>query len=221
MKPRRTGGGEPAAVKPARVVAELGRPETPEETAARKAEASRKHRANQTPINLALAIGASLGIVLILVLAVVRPDQPARDPVDYSAIASQSEASVDAPLAAPALPPGWVSNSASLGTGGDGIPTWSVGFVTPEQQFIALRQGIGANDTWVANQLEGTAQTGSETIDGVHWATYDNRDGDDPGNLAFAMVAAVGESDYVLYGTADDTEFRTLAAALTAQPTEG
>ena len=56
------------------IVAELGRPETPEETAARKAENSRKRRANQTAFNLIVATIASLGIVLFLVVVVVRPN---------------------------------------------------------------------------------------------------------------------------------------------------
>ena len=56
-----------------RVVAELGRPETPDETAARKAASSRAHRENQTAFNLVIAIVVSVGIVVLLVLVVVRP----------------------------------------------------------------------------------------------------------------------------------------------------
>ena len=55
------------------IVAELGRPETAEETAQRKAENSRKHRANQTALNLVGATVASLAIVAFLVIVVVRP----------------------------------------------------------------------------------------------------------------------------------------------------
>jgi hypothetical protein len=56
-----------------RIVAELGRPETPEETAARKAENSRKHRENQTLRNLVFALLSSLAVVLVLVLVVGGP----------------------------------------------------------------------------------------------------------------------------------------------------
>jgi hypothetical protein len=45
-----------------RVVAELGRPETPAETAARKAESSRLHRQRQTVNNLVYSLIATLGI---------------------------------------------------------------------------------------------------------------------------------------------------------------
>ena len=66
------------AARPPRVVAELGRPETPEETAARQAENSLKHRQRQTVTNLVLALGASLLVVLALVLLVPRSDAETR-----------------------------------------------------------------------------------------------------------------------------------------------
>jgi len=199
-----------------RIVAELGRPETPEETAARKAENSRKHRANQTVINLVLALAASLAIVLILVLVVVRPEQPPRESVDFATVAAQAQPAVDEPLAAPTLPPGWTSNAAELETESDGITTWSVGFLTPQGQFIALRQGIDANATWLTNRLDKLAPTGTEQIDSATWSVYDNRDSDDPGNLAYAMSTTTAASTFALYGTADPVEFRTLATALSA-----
>src|SRR5207342_1416059 len=59
------------------IVAELGRAETPAETAERKAKASAKRRSNQTAINLVIALVASLGLVLLVVLVVVRPEVPA------------------------------------------------------------------------------------------------------------------------------------------------
>lgn len=206
--------------KPPRVVAELGRPETPQETADRKAENSRKHRANQTVVNLVLALAASLAIVLILVLVVVRPEQPPRDPVDYQAVADQAQGAVSAPLASPELPADWTSNSATLRTDGDGIATWSVGFITPARDFIQLRQGVDANDTWVSNVHEGSQATDSAAVGGMTWEIHDDRANGDAGNLAFAMVAETELSRFVLYGTADDAEFRTLAAAVAAEVTD-
>jgi len=202
--------------KEPRIVAELGRPETPEETAARKAENSRKHRANQTVINLVLALAASLAIVLVLVLVVVRPTQPPRAAIDYAAVAAQEQPGVDEPLASPTLPPEWTANAATLDTGTDDITTWSIGFITPEDQFIALRQGIDANPAWLANRLDKLSPTGTEVIDGVEWAVYDNRDSRDPGNLAYAMSTTSGLSSFALYGTAETAEFLTLATALGA-----
>lgn len=199
-----------------RIVAELGRPETPEETAERKFEAARRRRANQTVFNLLLALLACLGIVLILVLVVVRPEQPARDPVDWAKVAGEAQGAVDEPLATPVLPPDWTANAAELSTGPDGTTTWYIGFITPSRQFIGMRQGIGADEAWVANRLDGSTETGSEAIDGREWTVHDRRESDDAGNLAYALTTQDGSSRYVLYGTADDAEFRTLASSIAA-----
>jgi len=203
--------------KPPAIVAELGRPETPEETAARKAENSRKHRANQTLRNLIWSLVASVALMLVIVIVVVRPDQPEREAVDFAAVASQAQPTIDEPLAVPAVPAEWKSNNADLGEAQDGVSTWYVGFITPASEFIALSQGIDANPTWLVTQLDQHLATGTEIVDGHEWTVYDARDSDDPGNLAYAMVTEAGDSTYVLYGTADDNEFRTFAASVGAE----
>ncbi len=203
--------------RPPRVVAELGRPETPEETAARKAESSRRHRSNQTLINLVLALLASLGVVLFLVLVVVRPSQPDRNPVDYRSVASQAQPQVKNTLAAPDLPGTWTANAAGLDTGSDNVVAWSIGFITPGEQFIGLTQGIDANATWVSNQLEKARATGARTVGGLDWTVYDQRNRQDTGNFAYSMTTTVGTSSIVLHGTATTTEFTVLAEAVGRQ----
>ena len=71
MSPRSTGVDEEG--RP--IVAELGRAETPGETAERKAAASATRRSGQTALNLFIAVLASLGVVAFVVVVVVRPDQ--------------------------------------------------------------------------------------------------------------------------------------------------
>jgi hypothetical protein len=184
-----------------------------DEIAAIKAENSRRHRAAQTTRNLIWALVATLIVVLFLVLVVVRPDLEPADPIDFGVVASQAQPEVDETLAAPVLPAGWSSNRADLTSSGD-IRVWYIGLITPSDQFIALNQGIGANGTWVDNTLERARPTGSVTIDGTSWTVYDERETDDPGNLAYALVTEVGESTYVLHGTASDDEFALLARSL-------
>lgn len=195
------------------VVAELGRPETPQETADRKALSSRRHRERQTLLNLVGALLASLVAVLFLVLVVVRPELPERAAVDYQAIAAESGTEV--PLATPDLPPAWKANAATFNARpADGVVNWYIGFVTPDRQFVALRQRIDANPTWVANQLSGAQSTGTTTIQGVTWTVYDRRTAKDAGNLAYAMTAENQTSSFILFGTAIDSEFETVATAL-------
>ena len=200
------------------IVADLGRAETPQESADRKAAASAKRRSNQTVLNLVLALVASLGVVALVVLVVVRPTEVAREPVDYATVAADSQPAVDVPLIAPVLPDGWTANRAELVTGApDGIGSWQIGFLTPGGQYIGFVQGIAVDPRWVSEQTAEAAATDRVTIDDREWQVYDRRDVDDPGNLAYVMTTTAGESTIVLGGTATDDEFAVLAGAVGAE----
>jgi hypothetical protein len=200
------------------IVAELGRPETPEETWARKDTARRARREHQTAFNLVLALIASLGIVLFLVAVVVRPDQSIDRAVDYRQVAEQADVS-GATLLVPTLPKGYTSNHAEYQSGSSrGVAVWTIGLLTPDEQYIGMHQGIDANATWIADQLEQKPATGSRTIDGTKWTVYDRRDeGKDAGNNTYALVTTSGRDTVVLAGTADDRSFRTVATAVGKQ----
>ncbi|MBT2501381.1 DUF4245 domain-containing protein [Curtobacterium sp. ISL-83] len=197
------------------IVAELGRPETAEETWARKDAARTARRQHQTAFNLVLALIASLGIVLFLVAVVVRPNQSVDRSVDYRQVAAQANVP-GVTLAAPVLPKGFTSNRADYrDKTTDGVKVWTVGLLTPDVQFIGLQQGIGANASWVSDQLDQHAATGSRTIAGTKWTVYDRRsEGKDAGNHVYSLVSVFGKNTVVLSGTADDASFRTVATAV-------
>jgi Protein of unknown function (DUF4245) len=204
------------------IVAELGRAETPSEIADRKALASARRRSNQTALNLVLALAASLGVVALVVLVVVRPSSIARDPVDYAAVAADAQDAVDVPLVIPELPAGWTANRAELVTGeADGIDSWQIGLLTPGEQYIGFVQGIGADQRWIADETASAEVTDRITIAGHEWQVYDRRDVQDPGNLAYVMTTVSGDSTVVLGGTANDDEFRVLAETVGSQLDEG
>ncbi|MBX3090173.1 MAG: DUF4245 domain-containing protein [Cryobacterium sp.] len=195
------------------IVAELGRPETPEETAQRRSQASAKRRQGQTLFNLVLALAACIAVVGVVLLFTEQPG-PVIPAADYKSIAGEADAAV--PLAAPDLPETWHSNFARYNAAPtDKVPTWEVGFLTPKGEFIGLKQGINANPTWVANQLGARAATGNREVDGRNWIVYDYRKAKDTGNLAYSMELDEGTSSFVLYGTAATDEFELVAAQLT------
>ncbi|WP_150308218.1 DUF4245 domain-containing protein [Planctomonas psychrotolerans] len=208
---------KPKGTEP-RIVAELGRPETPEETAERKATASRNRRARQTINNLWFSLLATLGIVVVIVLLVPRADGPARVDVDYATVADQAAGSVSEPLVVPQIPPVWRSNAAELRTRtADGVDEWYVGFITPSNEYIGFSQGIDANSTWVLQKVRAAQVSGAESIGGLDWTVYDNRTAEDPGLAEYSMSTDVGGSSYVLYGSADANEFRTMAESVAAE----
>jgi hypothetical protein len=210
-----------AARRAPRVVAELGRPETPEETRTRLAENSRKYRSHKTVNNLVLSLLATLGTVLILVLIVPRSDTPLDRAVDFRSVASQLQTGIDEPLVVPNLPTGWRANAAQWRLGGsDKIPSWYIGLLTPKNEFIGLNQAIGANPSWLARQLGNEAASATVTVSGVTWDVYRNTAPEkDRGNFESALVTSAAGSTYLLVGTAGDDEFADLAGVLAEQIT--
>ena len=171
-------------------------------------------RANQTTFNLVIALIASLGVVLLLVLVVVRPDMEPRT-VDYRQVGADAQSAVAETLAVPDLPAGWEANRAELvASPADGVTRWEVGFLTPAGEFIALVQGIDANSSWLAAQTQNERPTGDATLGGLTWDVYDRRDAPDPGNYEYVLSTLEGSSTIVLHGTATDAEFETLAVAV-------
>jgi hypothetical protein len=150
---------------------------------------------------------------MLLVVVVVRPNPAPAPAIDFAQIASDADAGV--PLVVPVLPPGWSANAARFEPR-DEVATWYIGLITPSTQFIALNQGVDANPTWLDSVLDGVAETGSTTIDGIRWTIHDNRSGDEPGNHAYALAAELDGSTIVLHGTAPDEEFALLAASIAA-----
>lgn len=206
--------------KPPAVVAELGRPETPEETAARKAQNSANHRSRQTVNNLVYSLIATVALVVVIVLVVPRGNPTSSAPaVDYASVAQQAQGSEPDRLLVPELPSDWTSNSAELRTKtADGVDAWYIGLLTPKGQYIGVIQGFGANDSWVADQVDRTRISGTRELSGVKWDVYDNRSsGSSTGNVDYALATSAGKSSVVVFGTASDDEFTTVASALAGQ----
>ena len=203
------------------IVAELGRAETPQEIADRKATASASRRSNQTLLNLVIALAASLLVVFVIVVVVVRPDQSGPPKaVDWVSVAHDAQQSVSTHLVVPRLPKTWTANRAELvdaTSAPDGVASWQIGFLTPSTQYIGLVQGINADPTWVSSRLEQKKATGDANFGGLRWQVYDHRSADHPGNLAYALVTTAGDSTIVLAGTASDAEFATLATEISGE----
>lgn len=195
-----------------RVVAELGRPETREETAERLATGSRNYRSRKTLNNLVLSLLATLGLVLVIVLLVPRNDNPIQRDIDYQATAAQLQTAIDEPLLSPDLPDEWRANAAEYRSeGSDGVSAWYIGLLTPENQFIGLTQGFDANPTWLSQQVGDTPVSQTLMIEGVKWDVYVNPATTDQGNFEYALVTEAGDSTYLLLGTAEPAEFAELA----------
>jgi len=202
------------------VVAELGRPETAQETAARKAQTSADHRRRQTVNNLVYSLLATVALVAVIVLMVPRQSPAPAKNVDYARIAEQGAGIEPDPLLVPTVPKAWTSNSAELRQKtSDGVDEWYIGLITPSNQYIGLIQGFGANTTWLAEQVAHTHPVSTVTLDGITWSIYDNRGNNDVGDAEYALVTKQGDSTVVLFGTASNGDFAKLAGSVSKQLT--
>lgn len=196
------------------VVAELGRPETPLETAERKSRDRALRRSRQTARNLVSSLLVCVALVAVIVLAVPRGDAPAPAAIDYRS-AAQGEDSTT-PLVAPKVPAGWRANAAEIrGTGG--AKRWYVGFVTASQGFAAYSEGLPGSADWLHDELDQASPTGTTTVGGLDWRVYDRRSlGSDAGNVAYGLATRIGGTYLAVYGTASTAEVRSLAARVAA-----
>ncbi|RRD36513.1 DUF4245 domain-containing protein [Leucobacter sp. OH2974_COT-288] len=209
------------------VVAELGRPETPEETAARKARDSYLYKKRKTLNNLIYSLLVSLGVLLLIVLIVPRGtgDYLSRN-VNVTELATAATATAGRPLADPQLPEQWLAKQAELRFDKDELVTyWYLGYTTPVPEgekvgeYAAVLQGYNrenepADSRWVHKTVEQKAATGTETFAGHEWQVYDHHtDSPDGSNVLWAFSTTLSDSTLVVIGTASYDEVKTLATA--------
>jgi len=206
------------AQKP-RVVAELGRPETPDEAAARKAESSRVYRASQNTRNLIAALLVTLAVVAIIILAVPRGELPPAEPIDVAAVAAEIESAEGRTVVVPDVPDEWIVNRASIE--GDSTAAWTIVYVPDEEAgFLRVAQGFDADPAWTTRVLSGASVDGTVTIGGVEWDRYDIPDPARAGNISAALSTSAGADTILVYGSTDDETLERAAASVAGQVLE-
>ncbi|GAA5028943.1 DUF4245 domain-containing protein [Microbacterium fluvii] len=198
-----------------RIVAELGRPETPDETAARKAESSRVYRSSQTARNLVAALIVTVAVVAVIFFAVPRGTLAEADPIDVTAVAAQVADTEGQPIVAPDMGEGWVANLAQLDDVG-GLRAFAVVWAQDDDQgtsFVRVAQGFEADAGWPARVLTGAAVGETVVIDGIDWIRYEISDAQRAGNISAALSTQAGADTVIVYGS-DDASLETAAASI-------
>lgn len=204
--------------KPAPIVAELGRPETPEETAARKAASSKAYRSSQTVRSLVAALIATLAIVAVIVFAVPRGEPANSRTIDMVGIAADVESTMQRPVIVPDLGDFWRVNSAELTSGATVV--WDVTIAPSaedERGFIKLAQAFDADSSWAPQRLNGTAPTETTSIGGLDWDVYELGDAGAKQNITYAVGTQAGDDYLLLYGSRSADSTAELAESLVPQ----
>jgi hypothetical protein len=180
-------------------------PEDPEAKAARVAKARAERKARQNMRNLIWSVLASLGVVALLVIVVVRPDTNLVQEIDWQEIAAQSADQLPGEPVSPMLSELWTSNRAEVTKEPGADVTWSIGLLGPEDSYVFVDQGFGANDAWVALRVEQSRSTGDVLLgyapNQVQWREYDRQDVDSGGLNAYVVVLEQEGSIVVVGGT--------------------
>ncbi|MHA7155941.1 DUF4245 domain-containing protein [Arthrobacter sp. TMN-50] len=167
-------------------------------------------RANSTVVGMLIAIAATFGLVLpVLLLNPTHTAETYTRDIDVQNVSAEATDSAGYAPLAPELPEGWTANFARWNAGGsDGVPFWEVGYLTPEQQFIQLTQTDSANPTWTAQRLDEAQISGQRTIETLDWELLDSSSGDS------FLTTETGDFTLILNGTADLAEFDVLGTAI-------
>lgn len=204
--------------KRAPIVAELGRPETPEETAARKAASSKAYRGSQTFRNLIAALLVTVAVVAVIIFAVPR-GEPANAPkVDLVGISENVESTMERPVIVPDLDGFWRVNKAELQNGA--TPVWEVTLAPAaddERGFLKLAQAFDADSSWAPQVLNGIAPTDSVRISGLEWDVFQPRNADANANVTYAIGTQAGDDYVLLYGARSADSTAELAESLVPQ----
>lgn len=202
-----------------RVVAELGRPETPEETASRKAESSRIYRSSQTFRNLIAALIATLAIVAVVIFGVPRGTLATPEDIDVAETAAGIGEAYGRTVIAPTVPADWRVNAARL-EGADDVSAFTIVYVPDDTGYLRVAQAFAPDAAWVSRMLSGETADGTVTIDGITWDRYDIDDPERAGNVSYALATPAGADQILIYGTSDADTAALVAASLTDQITE-
>ena len=157
-------------------------------------------------IALVVSIAAFLPIVLMNPFPKsdgFRPD------IDVSTVARNAADVAGFTPVAPETGGTFTSNYARWESGsGSGVPTWEVGFLTPNDSFIGLIQTRQANPTWLLQETGNAPVTGSRNAGGQEWELRDSGKGNR------SMVLNYRGTTVILTGPAKLDEFAVLADAV-------
>lgn len=170
-------------------------------------------RGNKTIRDLVLSL-VVLGAVVFAIYLFI-PHDAGADPVagrtvDYGVELQQARRDAPYPVAGPeGLGKGWRATSVDYqGTDRENV-TWHLGFVDPEQQYVAVEQSNGDPAAFIGQVTLDSHRDGHRTVaaGGQTWQRY-------TGGRYTALVREESGVTTVVLGTGPDAQLRRLADAL-------
>lgn len=152
-------------------------------------------------------VALAAGVIYLFV-----PHDASKDPVrpvNYQVELKTASRAAPYPVAAPrGLSEEWRATSVTYeGAGADGA-AWHLGFMSPDDQYVAVEQSDAQPKAFVDDVTYGAEKTGrTVTLEGDTWARYKGEEYD-------ALVRTEPEVTTVVTGTAPLEQLKQMAAAL-------
>ncbi|MFI9509118.1 DUF4245 domain-containing protein [Nocardia sp. NPDC052566] len=137
---------------------------------------------------------------------------------DVNAALKDDARTMPFPVRNPAVPADWTPNSGSRNTitGPGGGPISTVGFITPQSNYMQLTQTSATEEALARFLLGSRYGSGTELIADQKWIVYAEQ-GEET-----AWIADFGQSRVLIKGAGNEAAFKTLAQAVTSvQPLPG
>jgi hypothetical protein len=159
----------------------------------------------------ALIVTVAVVVAFVVFRSVFRDDVGVSpEPVDLDdAVAGARDAGIE-PVHPDPLPAGWSATSVEVTPGTDSV--WAIGLLTPEGDFVGLRQEEEAASSLLSEHVDEDArEIGPVDVEadvGGDWTAYDDAGGDT------GFVTEVGEETLLVYGSAPSGEIQGFLSLL-------
>lgn len=147
------------------------------------------------------------------------PDEPQRRPAEVDQAAGFAAREADWPIWSPVdLGEGWSGTSVSYAES-EGVPTWRMGWVSPQTQYVAMRQTVEPTEEWRNEVLRGLDAAEPVALVGPageqDWDVFTGIDDNGDPEVALVLEPAGNQSaTTMVHGTADVAEMATFIESL-------
>ncbi|MFC1417477.1 DUF4245 domain-containing protein [Streptacidiphilus cavernicola] len=130
-------------------------------------------------------------------------------PVEYNAAVQSARRAAPYPVLAPVgLAKGWNATAVEYDGSDPANAEWTLGFIDPHGQYVAIRQSNGPMDAFLADATtNGVKQPATSTVDGTVWSHYQ-------GDRYRALVLQTPKGTTAITGTESYTALAAFAATL-------
>jgi len=174
-------------------------------------EVRRRRSLNTTSRDMLLSMAVIVGLILVFLLLVPRPNKIPERTLDVSAAAQAATTELGFAPADPALPEGWTARTADVQRGTDNLPTWHLTYTSPSGRYVGVQQTAKATKDWEARQVTDGAERGTTSVGGKTWVIRSRTD-----RGITNWVLREPPVTTVVTGTATEPELALFATAVVA-----